>query len=308
LRRATRDLINWIESLKSEKAFDFHLVSNLDGTKGNVPRKSYVPFPEDEQPHLVFDEEKVVKMVKKSFGSRPALTFRVAVRDVDHLPEELEKFDNFHYVEQKVMGGNSPRNSKVANDLERHWEADTSPQRDFGLHSGRPESRRIRAVGTLFDTKTRRPCRYGTWYLDRSLWRKMDATEELSEQASKERRPPAAMTSDVSHLHSVKEFYKNLKKNGRPIPTWMRLCEGPLPQTEIEEASGTAPLGIQVCQMGSGRPLMNLLNFDSQSSDAGHRKSGFLERKEEVAFVPNLNSEFYDFLEKLEQGLCHPKK
>ena len=115
--------------------------------------------------------------------------------------------------------------------------------------------------------------RYGAWYLRRSLWRKIDTIEDIRkpsghdsdeafERATGQKRlqavdsvlPPsatddsqaAAAASDIAHLHSAKEFYKLLRSRGRHIPRWLRACEGTLQQTEIDEATRTAPYGSEV--------------------------------------------------------------
>ena len=100
MRKATQDLIRWIESLKPDKPLEYNTVNTTDGSRLTIPMKPYTPFPADEQPQPLLNEEEIVDMVKNSYGARPAMTLRVAVRDMVDLPVELEKFDNLNYLKR----------------------------------------------------------------------------------------------------------------------------------------------------------------------------------------------------------------
>ncbi|OQV20198.1 hypothetical protein BV898_05754 [Hypsibius exemplaris] len=305
--------------------------------KPNVPMKPYVPYPEEKQPFPIIDEDEVVEMVKNSYGSRPAMTLRVAVRDMERLPEELEKFDNVHYLQKKVIEERIYRQAKKASVSEENTDVKPITRYSFGFNSKKPRNRRITAVGTMFDVKTRRHCRYGAWYLRRATWRKMDASEEIKkpggqesdeafERVTGQKRLHAvdltlpretsdhSNTTDVSHLHTAKEFYKLLRSRGRPIPAWLRCCEGALLQTE--EAGRTAPFGSEVwrevreerneqraCQT-PGTPVDSLLRTDHYCYDSGYIKPDHpMKRQSEDGFQGGIMPECYAFLEELEQGI-----
>ena len=119
--------------------------------------KPYVPYPEEEQPCPVINEDEVVEMVRNSYGSRPAMTLRVAVRDMERLPEELEKFDNVPYLKRKVLEDrmySRPKKMVATADIKPiTWY-------NFDFHQGKARSRRISAVGTIFDAQSKRHCRW----------------------------------------------------------------------------------------------------------------------------------------------------
>lgn len=45
----------------------------------------------------------MVEMVRNSYGSRPTLALKAAVHDMENLPEELEKFDNYYYLRDRMF-------------------------------------------------------------------------------------------------------------------------------------------------------------------------------------------------------------
>ncbi|XP_055341818.1 uncharacterized protein LOC129590552 isoform X2 [Paramacrobiotus metropolitanus] len=290
LRRATRNLIAWIESLRPQKKLNFHLITLKDGTRQNVNMRPYLPFPEEFQPVPVIKEDEIVDLVQNAYGTRPALALKVDIHDMDKLPEELEKFDNYYYLRERLFARLREREKSLTAAKARKLHIDVGNKYSFGF---RPAIRyHSNTLGNVFDATTRRRCRYGVWYLDRALWRKMEVTEEMKRPGASEsdeafervtgQKPLQRMETpildpaspelrDLCDLYTSKEFYKRLVARERAVPTWLEQCREMIEQDEREKRmSRTAPHGSEVWRKRRISRMHSVLHLRLKSTPHPH--------------------------------------